>query len=71
MPESPPVCLTCKPGQATAEREAALAEVGCQSLYESVDGCMKAHRGNVIDCRQEWDAFRACHEGQKTVRSRE
>lgn len=64
---SPPVCSTCKPGKASIEREAAITKINCDRLYDTVDGCMRAHRGNVADCREEWDAFRACHEGQKRL----
>lgn len=64
-PSSPQVCLSCKPGEPSVKRETAIADLGCQQSYAAVDGCMKAHRGNVADCREEWDAFRACHEEDK------
>lgn len=68
MPEltpPPPVCESCKAGEATVERETAVSKLGCQATYELVDGCMKRHRGNVSDCRGEWETFRACHEAQR------
>ncbi|CAM9196887.1 unnamed protein product [Laminaria digitata] len=66
MPDSPPPkCENCKPGEATEERETAVADAGCQETYGFVVSCMEAHRGNVADCRAEWQAFRACHSSQK------
>lgn len=67
----PPICPACKPGEPTDERDAAIAEIGCQHTYNAVDSCMKAYRGNVADCREQWDAFRACHEEQKRLRMAE
>lgn len=63
-----PVCANCKPGDTSTEREMAVKNLNCDKLYEDVDGCMKAHRGNVTDCRKEWAAFRACHEGRNIQR---
>jgi transcription initiation factor TFIID subunit TAF12 len=37
----------------------------CQHVYDLMDECMKAHRGNVADCVAEWKAFRDCHELSK------
>lgn len=64
----PSTCKNCQAGKATAEREAAVSKLGCQATYELVDDCMKTHRGNVGDCREEWEAFRACHEAQKKAK---
>lgn len=52
------------------ERETAVSKLGCQATYQLVDGCMKRHRGNVSDCKGEWEAFRACHEAQKKTKGK-
>ncbi|CAM9147601.1 unnamed protein product [Ectocarpus sp. 13 AM-2016] len=66
MPDSaPPVCENCKPGKATDEREAAIEKMDCQAsaaTYDLVAACMEAHRGNVADCRTEWNDFTECHQ---------
>ncbi|KAG5180315.1 hypothetical protein JKP88DRAFT_223365 [Tribonema minus] len=69
MAQDVPVCLDCKQGD-TAKHGQVLEESGCGALYEAVDACMMAHRGNVSDCRREWSDFRSCHELQKQERKR-
>ena len=43
----------------------------CQQVYDEMDRCMKAHRGNVADCVPEWNAFRDCHQLSTQRRQRE
>lgn len=64
-----PVCLNCKQGD-PAKHEQALEQIGCGTLYDAVDQCMLANKGNVSDCRQQWSEFRRCHEQQKLDRQR-
>jgi hypothetical protein len=33
---------------------------GCDVQYSSVVACMKLNRGNISDCKAEWDDFSAC-----------
>eukprot|EP00968_Pinguiococcus_pyrenoidosus_P022138 scaffold3037_cov230-Pinguiococcus_pyrenoidosus.AAC.9 len=28
--------------------------IGCEPQYADVESCMKAHRGNVADCNEQW-----------------
>ncbi|CAM9913213.1 unnamed protein product [Discosporangium mesarthrocarpum] len=62
-PSEQPVCENCSPGDAD-KHPPAIKNTGCERAYELVDVCMKAHRGNVRDCKQEWEAFKACHKDQ-------
>ena len=37
----------------------------CMDQYTRVDQCMKANRGQVTSCVEEWKEFQACHASQK------
>ncbi len=32
----------------------------CSDEYELMENCMKANKGNIASCRNEWDSFRIC-----------
>ena len=62
--DSKPYCEDCH-RSAKAEARAAQGGLGCDELYQRVDECMKANRGNVSDCAKEWTAFRECRKANK------
>jgi len=37
----------------------------CMEQYLAVDLCMKANKGQVTSCVDEWKAFQDCHASQK------
>ena len=57
--EPPVVCLKCKPDH-PEKHDQISQESGCNTQYKQVELCMKIHKGNIGDCKVEWDAFRIC-----------
>jgi hypothetical protein len=35
----------------------------CQESYLKVAECMNLRNGQINQCKDEWDAFRKCHDG--------
>ena len=64
-----PACETCK----ADKPEQSLPKVnatGCTSSYVVMTTCMEKHGGNISSCREEWEAFRKCHQQSKVMTER-
>lgn len=62
-----PMCEACKPDK--PELHPALVERdGCAAEYAAVQRCMEQHSGSIAQCRDPWEAFRACHSSSKKRR---
>lgn len=68
---SPPICEDCQPDKQKPlpPQDNISAQGGpCAPFYEFVESCMKINEGQISMCKEEWDAFKKCHEANKAQR---
>mmetsp|Transcript_26353 Transcript_26353/g.54003 ORF Transcript_26353/g.54003 Transcript_26353/m.54003 type:complete len:91 (-) Transcript_26353:471-743(-) len=58
------VCVDCdrKTQKELPDVSSSSAGMPCEDVYAAVAECTKEHAGQVAPCREQWDAFKACHE---------
>ena len=59
------VCENCNPNTQKDLPANDESSEQCMDSYLAVDLCMKANRGQVTSCVDEWKEFQACHASQK------
>jgi hypothetical protein len=64
-PSVDPFCADC-----VKDPSLDVAHGRCQLIYDIMDECMIANKGNIGSCVKEWKAFRDCHESQKSAASK-
>jgi len=64
------VCENCNPNTQKDLPANDESSEQCMDPYLAVDLCMKANRGQVTSCVDEWKEFQACHASQKEQQQR-
>ena len=68
--EEEPICIECDKknqkdlpsnGEDTPPSSASKG-MPCEASYTNVTACMEQNAGQISACRDEWDAFKLCHE---------
>jgi hypothetical protein len=57
-----PECVECKKQKESQKERQLPAGQPCEESYKLVVACMEKFKGNIADCRTEWDEFRKCKE---------
>jgi hypothetical protein len=64
-------CVSCREAQLKADAEQEqnrnLVNDICKGDFDIVQACMKQYKGNISDCKVEWDKFRSCLKTKKSA----
>ena len=61
------VCENCAKSTQRNVPDNSSIHMHCQEIYQQVDHCMKANKGQISKCVLEWQKFRQCHETKVAV----